>query len=483
MVTVEADEPLATAQLKAGFNAVTGLDFDDEGHTVTVIENVDYTDFTESFFLTYINQGYELMCWNSQTSADTPFAYAKERSLLPVIPVGGNMPSENLDFVNKYTPITCGSGLRIYGNATDYPCTFFDQTPAEEDGSPIIAMMQAGVSYNISKIQRRSSGLIAIKLDGITDIQTQIGFPASSGSDFYSIPVYFTGVTGTDILPLPDGVKMSTYTGGNFIFITHTTTDGTIDTGFQDSDFQDVTGGTVKFGYSDSTKAMLFTPAYYDGMGISISNVSGFDNNPNGNTEVFSSLATNPTVNPYGNLLLITHDLGNGTFDTGTDARTYFNSQSYSTPYIAGLLMGIKLLNNCDWDEAIGRAITTASEGGEFDSVNGYGYINYAQADAVEDTYLNTEIELAIVESDPGTINLSWTLEPFAKVYEIYFRGVLFDTVISQRTTKGYTLPGKYLKSKKNYFKVRAKSESKTGEFSNIVEYPYYYYPKILYKS
>ena len=155
--------------------------------------------------------------------------------------------------------------------------------------------------------------------------------------------------------------------------------------------------------------------------------------------------------------------------------------QSYSVPYIAGKMCYIKEQRGGDWQDTIGACIKTASEGGTFDEINGYGIIDVtAAADILLDNDLTTPV-LTGTETSAGNYRLTWVEVPFAKEYEVYRQGVLLVTVTAQVTLYADNL-SRQSKGKRNWYKVRAKNGDVYSEFSNSVEYKYYYNTGILQK-
>lgn len=155
--------------------------------------------------------------------------------------------------------------------------------------------------------------------------------------------------------------------------------------------------------------------------------------------------------------------------------------QSYSVPFIAGKMCYIKEQRGGDWHDTIGACIVTASEGGVFDNINGYGIIDVSAAVGILDTTLQTPI-LTGTETSAGSFITTWNEVPYAEEYQVYFRGVLIATVTAQITTYADTL-SRQNKNKRNYYKVRAVKGSTYSEFSNLIEYPYYYNTGILVKD
>lgn len=155
--------------------------------------------------------------------------------------------------------------------------------------------------------------------------------------------------------------------------------------------------------------------------------------------------------------------------------------QSYSVPFIAGKMCYIKEQRGGDWHDTIGACIVTASEDGTFDNINGYGIIDVSAAVGILDTTLQTPI-LTGTETSAGSFITTWNEVPYAEEYQVYFRGVLIATVTAQITTYADTL-SRQNKNKRNYYKVRAVKGSTYSEFSNLIEYPYYYNTGILVKD
>jgi hypothetical protein len=235
----------------------------------------------------------------------------------------------------------------------------------------------------------------------------------------------------------------------------------------------------MTYGDTDSTQALIRYESYLQllpSLGITLSGVSGFDNNPNGlNASTWWS-----EVSGWGDICKIEYTLGSGSYAGG--ARLYYITQSYATPYIAGKLAYIKENLGVTWDDAIGLAMVTASEGNVFDSVNGYGIIDPHSAITYSATKtLATPVLTQTIDAVYST-TLSWDIIPFAKSYEIYFRDELFETLPANVTTRICRI-ARQNKSKLNLFKVRAVNERGNGEFSNTVELPYYLQVGILVKK
>jgi hypothetical protein len=435
----------------------------DENITEDIIQTTNYvSDLGEA--------GYELILRNNATSfATVQHIYTPaliDYGLLAVIPTGSNYYREyKNDISDYYASIRCGAGDPEFGNSTGYPCIFFDKGNSEIYVD-IVSIAQCGTPYKISHIRRASETILAVKLEGyVSDL---------NGTNIYEhgIPLNFGNLIGSDISPLPNGIKYTTYASedANFFFISHDTTSGTINSGFNINDYQSVSDGTIQYGGTDTSEVFIINSSPtggYVGVGITIKDITGFDNNPNG----MFPIKVQDIQDGYYNKNKITHSLGDGTY--GGYGKSLVATQSYSTPQIAGLLSDIKDSVAGDWTEAIGRAIVTSSNFPNVDTYDGYGYINVNDAKNYTNiNYLRTPI--LTLEMEGHSIVLKWNIIPFANEYEIWFRNSLFSTIKENNVIYKFTLLNRYSKSPKNLFKVRAKKGNNYGEFSNQIEFPYY---------
>lgn len=473
--TTQSAEPEAVAQFIAGYELNGGT----WGGTITVLENISTDSIDVDFVDSYLALGYEMLLRNSQLDRvyQSIYNHAIENGMLFVVPVGSNnYHSQITNFVNNHTMVLCGSGVRGYGNATGYPCMFYDCAPTELNDYTIKDIRQCGTSYNITHVARISSSVLGVKIDGYntTELLNSIGlimYLNVNGTNHSELPMYFAGLTGTDITSLPSGIKYISYVGNGEFYIYHTTSAGTLTT------YQAVTGGTVKFGSNNPAEVMLQISDYhvaYTGSGITVTGITGFQNDVNGS----HSVTSRPDYQGYGDKMTITFNLGTGS-NTGA-GKMIFATQSYSTPFIAGQLAYMKDQTGFDWFEVIGNAIVTASNS-ELDTYSGYGYLNAeAGSDSLVDRTLQTPV-LTGTETSAGNYQLTWNEIPFAKEYEVYFQGSLLDTVTAQLTIYADTL-SRQSQGKRNWYKVRAKNGDVYSEFSNLVEYKYYYNTGILQK-
>ena len=462
-ITTEAEEPQAVSQFIAGYES-NGATW---AGTIDVLENFADADFDEDFIRAKKADGYDLFLRNTVTGVTytTNYGICKDLGMLYVVPSGANSRVFIQGFQKKGANLICGAGTSEYGNATSYPCMFYDAAPYEADGFEINDIRQCGTVYNITHIQRTSSTRIGVMLDGVTDTD-------SIGLHTHGTPVYFASLSGSDISPLPTGLKYVTFSGnGNFFYIDHTTTSGTINAGFGVGNYQAVSAGTMTYGDTDSSQALVRYESYlalFPGQGLTFSGVGGFDNNPNGlNASTWWS-----EVSGWGDIFKIQHTLGSGSYAGG--ARLYYITQSYSTPYIAGKLTDIKLNLGCSWAEAIGRALVTASEDNSFDTYNGYGIIDVLSAISIPNRSI--VLDAPVITSTKITASsyiIEWDIIPNVDIYEVFFRGEKVDEVPAMRTN--YLFGGARLtRSKRNFIKVRAKRGETYSEFSNVIEIGYY---------
>lgn len=472
-LTTQAAETYALQSFIDGYESAGG-DWSASGGTIDVEENVTIDEIDADYLNNLIENDYEMLIRNTGTYSGSLDIHgdALANGLISVIPSGSNYYHERQTAPNtfKFTASFCGSGPRETGNATSYPCIFYDQS-SQEDFQSITMMKQCGTEYTISQIKRVNATTLYIKLSGITDVRTV-------GITEQGIPLYIsTAITGTDISSLPSG---TIYTSNvidtndpSYFSITFNTSAGTL------GSYQSVTTGIVKYGSAFPDEVLIIRDGYNvdsQGSGITIKDVTDFENNPSGSFEV----AEYVNNDGYGNKIKIRHSLGSGSYTSG--GSMIFATQSYSTPYIAGQLAYIKDVLNCNWNEAWGRAIATASNYPDFDTYNGYGYINVSDAIALEDTSLS-QIAISVdvftynYDSDTKIQTITWNIDPFADYYEIWYRGELWVT-LKAHILKYALTQTRGGKGTKNYIKVRSKRADSYGEFSELVELPFYKYDK-----
>ena len=470
-LTNESDEPEAIENFIAGYELAGG----EWNGTIDTDDNINQTAFTQDYVDEQINSGYDLLIRNTATNLSQQsnvISTAIKRGMLPVVPAASNAYRDpSLTTTKKlYSGVFCGSGIREEGNSTSYPCMFFDIAPSEQPVE-IRDVRQCGTEYTISHIYRYDANTLFIKLSGVSDVR-------DIGMIEQGIPMYISqAITGTNISPLPTGVIYS----NNIIFeptyfsISHTTSAGTMGA------FQAVTTGKVKFGVTNyngidegTSKVLIIGVGTDTGNGISLTGISGFAHNPNGAVRV-AEFVNNDA---YGDKCKIDYMLGAGTYEGGGTG--IFATESYSTPFIAGQLAYIKDVTGFDWYDVIGNAIVTSSNYPTFDTYSGYGYIQIEDAiDPLIDKELQTPV-LTLEEKQPGIITFNWNIIPYAKEYEIYFRGELIQTVNAHITRYYLSVAslGYYpyiSNSKRNFVKVRAKRGDEYSDFSNQIEYDYYY--------
>lgn len=463
LLTTESEEPLFEDSFIEGYESAGGT----WAGTFTIVENISADDMTvDGFFDEYIDDDYEL-CLRNTGAVSSPMIYepAQDAGMFFVNPVGSNFFEDQDPYlVNNYYLCFCGSGVRGEGNATAYPCVFYDASPLET-AIDISNMNPGGVEYDITHIKRLSDTQIQIKLSGVSDTST-IAYD-------HGIPFTISNLD-CDILPLPSGVLYTPYAGSSdIITLNYTSTSGT-------GSFVATTGTAIPFGTADElfVKTADAIALNIISLGINIQGVAGFTENPNGNYECVEFVNNDGFYDKFK----IDFRSSGGAYTGGGSFRIV--TQSYATPYIAGQLAYIKDALDCSWSEAYGRAMTTASNYPQFDEKSGYGYIDVASAIAQTDTAL-FDLDLSIdvhtydAPSDTKYQTVTWSIVPFAEEYEIWYRGELLDTVKSQVLKYTFTQTRGF-KETKNYLKVRAKTGDEYGEFSNLIELPFYKYRKIL---
>lgn len=377
----------------------------------------------------------------AQTQANY-FRVYYDNGLSLIMPAGSNDYHNNAYSRNlENNLIVCGAG--ILENQTGYKCHFFDEDIIYT-AKNILSMTQCGQAYNVSKIQRRSSTILSFQLSGITDVST-IGIVGSVTQGF-GVPVYFTGLAGSDISPLPNGltladVKYITYSaaGTATFFISHTTTAGTINTGFGPSDFQNISAGQMVFGSPDTSQVFVLADGYNawnENAGVYLKNVSGFTSNPNG----VKVITQNIGYDGFGNKFLFSHATGGGSFSIAAGPTGQVQTSSNSMPRIAGMVANLMVNLGCSSYEALQRLIATASSGGTFQTYNGYGKPNLSAAlnytgviPAEAELTMGAVGTMSLTKNEASeTLLLSWTGITNAIKYNIYLDDEIYTTVANE---------------------------------------------------
>lgn len=361
-----AAEPYFVESFKAGYESAGGTWANSVSAILEGYVNINAANLS----------GYNVYCNNYSGWQDYIYdilrAYNKlkmEDSMLCVVPAGSNYPQYYWSIEHSDAFVVCGSGK--YVNQSAYSCDFFDIDPYGGGDTPITYIYQGGKQYTIAYINRTSSSTIVL---GISANFTDLGFE-------HGVPIRISALSGTNISPLPSGLKWLTYAGYSStsigeMHLTATTTAGTIGSN------QAVTSGIIKLGTSDSNTFFRMSSVIipYSDYGIYIKDVEGFANNPNG---LFSIIDAN--TDGYWNKFEIAHQVGSGAYSASGLGTARVDTESYSTPYIAGKLSYIKDTLNCSWWEVKYRAQKTSSfalTGNQQnkDFRNGYGLIDVRKA-------------------------------------------------------------------------------------------------------
>ncbi len=463
-LTTESAEPQAVQNYIAGYEANGGVWIG----TISIDENISDSDLYGDYIDNLLSDGYELLLRNTSVSTTIldSFGDAVSEGLLAVFPSGLNFwhITSASPATKKNTMVFCGSGDREIGNATGIPCVFFDKA-ATESYQDILSIKQCGASYNIIAVMRVDENTLYIKLEGITDVTTV-------GIIEQGIPLYINNLSSE---LRPQIVNELVYTSNiifdnEFFTISYSTTDGDFGVWY------DATG-SLQYGSVFADEVLIVRDGYNvdtQGSGISIKDITDFANNPNGTFEVSEYV----NHDGFGNKIKINHLLGAGDYMGG--GSMLFATQSYSTPYIAGQIAYIKDACGCDWYEAWGRALITASNYPDNDVNDGYGYLNVNDAIAWTDLSLSsTEIMLGVFTYNYGTETkiqtVTWNIVPFAEKYELWYRDELLIT-LDAHILKYQMNQFRGSKAIKNYLKIRAKRGDEYGEFSPQIELPFYHY-------
>lgn len=465
-LTTEGDDPNMEQEFINGYELHGGTWTGD----IDIEENVDFETVTTEWLQSKVDAGYDMIIRNTGMQNEEAILYAGftsalDQGLLYVTAVGSNDANKNLSYFENYLPVVrCGSGQRGLGNATAYPCMFYDQALESEPVLDIEYIFQCGTSYTISEISRFTATTLLMKFEGVSDVR-DIGFFD------HGIPFYIDSLSGSDISPLPSGAY---YTGGILadgvgIFFTVPATTGS-------AGYQSVTG-SITYGNDTSDIAIVKVPTYQSlityGGAVTIDGVSGFNNDIDGLYEIYAPV----NFDGFGDKLKISAVTGGGSYEGGGTAS--FVSQSYATPYIGGQLAWIKDRMGSDWYDVIGRAMKTASRYTTpgYTYKNGFGYIKGDEAVLYSSLDLDTPV-ISEIPSNYYSLFFKWNPVPYAEEYEVYYKGALHTTLkahITEFKTTGSTISAaRESKSQRRLFKVRAKRGTDYSEFSNELEFNYY---------
>ena len=369
---------------------------------------------------TSFSSRYDLFTWNSGAGSVNIIGTAlnSSRGMQYFLPSGSNNFRYNSYTSDYLDPIICGSGRD--SNITGYGCEFWDTDPFGYNDT-ILNVIQGGKKFFIAKLIRVNDTILGIRFKG--DSLNVNGFE-------HGIPIRISGLSGTDILPLPEGLYYPSYGTGNYLLFNINTASGT--KGKEQTPF----AGILKIGTSDNNVYIrtLKWNLFYRGTAYSVFGITGFENNMNG------SFAIDKWINQdfFGDKAEIKFNLISGSYRGG--GRLSFNSQSYGTPYIAGKIAFIKdsvshrYNRICSWWEARFRARMTATGNGTFDIYSGYGRINVINAinyneSVPEDPFKTLSIGNIRIANENNIIVLHFDKVKNATSYRIYKNDVLLKTI------------------------------------------------------
>jgi hypothetical protein len=389
------------------------------------------------------------------------------RGLQYILPSGSNNYLDRTGTNVHSVPIICGSGF--FSNVTGYGCEFWDRDPFGYNDT-IINIIQGGTVFNITGITRVSSTQIMLTIAG--NVDNAAGFE-------HGIPIRISGLSGTDISPLPSGLYYLSDAGSNNLYFNFSTTSGTLST------VQNPSAGTFKYGTNDNYTFIRTTNwnLFFINFGYTIYGVTGFENNPNGDF----GIANWVNEDSYGDKFEIVHNLGAGTYTGG--GHTTFNSQSYSTPYIAGKISFIKdsvsnrYSRECSWWEARYRARMTASGGGVFDTISGYGRIDVMAAinyrGNIPDDPFTTLGNIGNISAERRGNYINVEFEPVenALYYDVYLNQKLMNTfsVESGIYSKSYSLAYRNRRYPNSVYYIARRGDQLSKESEKaVIQLPYF---------
>jgi len=456
-------EPAQVRCFNAGYSLISDTKFPGE---IKVLENDSFAyslDYAQKYGFQMVMRPTGTFASLTSENYQLALRYYRDYGIQYICPAGSNQYRHNVYTTGLINPIITGAGE--VGNATGYGVEFYGKDVVFGP-DVILRMRQEGTVYPIEYIKRISSSLISVKLTGITDVTT-IGF------DDHGIPCTFSGVTGTDISPLPNGVKYTTFAGGSEIHITHTTTAGTI------GNFQAVTGGNLMFGLSANNVYIRTTYWNLWNVGnVYLSGITGFQYLPNGNHQSGNYY----NADGFGDKFSIVFNLGTGSGTLLGTAKV--NTSSYGNPYVAGIIAALVNHHKVTIWQARYILRMTSSGGGVLNTYDGYGKVDVSAAKSysgsfIADPYLNigTIGTISGVHQSPEEIILTIPDVANATHLELYQNGVLIDTLASSGRSgvnfgKNITLTRKLYSEGKYYYKYRARmNTAQYTAFSNEISF------------
>lgn len=462
--TVIADDPYCDESFVAGYESVGGIWTGSQS-------TLEYQSVSNLYDTSHYND-YDILTYNSLPGNEL-FRYSTNSSkgLLYVLPSGSNFyKDKTYEYTHPVDPVICGSGYN--SNITGYGCEFWDRDPFGYNDT-ILTVIQGGTQFAITGISRLSSTQIRITIAGNDSNEARFE---------HGVPIRISGLSGTDISPLPSGLYYLSYGSNHNLYFDFTTSSGTIGT------LQTPSSGTFKYGTNDSY-AFFRTSSFnlfFPNLGYTIYGVNGFSNNPNGEYGITNWV----NIDGYGDKFELIHNLGTGAYTGG--GHTSFNSQSYSTPYIAGKLSFIRdsishlYSRECTWWEARYRARMTASGGGVYDSISGYGRIdvlkaiNYKGKIPADPYNILGNIGKVSVARDGETLKLNFPSVLNASRYVLYNNQELLREFSAHSVLQGMYYELKYSdrRNPSQFWYVAYRNQYRSEESEKVIV-PYNYYRKI----
>lgn len=397
------------------------------------------------------------------------------------IPAGSNSFRGEYNTEDEDGKIRCGSGY--VDNATAYRCDFWDIDPYSGGNVNLEWIKKGSTVFPILGITRWAANVIGLQI------------PNDASTQFFEhgIPIRISGLTGTDISPLPSGQYILTYGSPGLLLFSYTPTSGTI----SQISFQTPGAGDFKVGTADNR--ILLRATYYGfwgvvtGVGITLQGITGFDNNPDGSMGGYQA-----NYDGFGDKFELAYAVGSGSYTSGGTVR--HDTESYSTPYMAGKFAALKDLITAYWGvvptnwQVRWLLKETASENGVFHSYNGYGQMNLVAALAYalsnptipEDpnTVLGSIGEITI-EEVPGGDNASIGFDAVTNAlsYIIYRDDEVYEEGLTSAESIVRSLPKIYPYESYNRFSYKATNPYGETEKSTVFRYLNYKFSGILTKK
>ena len=481
------------------------LGYESEGATWTgEITTKEYINLRSSDF-DEVEVGFDITTTNTDGSYSNSFNIARlknyQRGFFGVFPSGSNIFHYHSYPLNSF-PCYVVTGNGEDNNLGGYLAEFIGKDPIAITTNIEYIIPSGAFEYNVISLKRLTPTVEHHRIIVLRIAKDAVNEKFFGGDFGRGMPFRVSvAITGTDITPLPSGTiyAYDCVETGSYIdlyFEPAVLTTGTLDLE------QGVTTGKIKLKTSD---ANILIKTNRDGggtgffaitgWGVALKGITGFDDNPNGAFEIKEFLGE---IDGWYDKIEVAHTTGVGVYTGGGTLRV--DTQSYSTPYIAGQLAYIKDAletqrgEPVSWWEVRFRARITATS--STDGYSAFGKINPRQAISYKgyvlpDPFFNLgevgAITIRKLSRNIYRVTVTGVLN--ATIYDLYRDDTLHGDIVGaqQAETQSATLLilPTFPSVNKNVYKYKAYlgDRSKSTEFSGTGRIKNYKYKGQLIKN